>query len=112
MPIYTIAHITPVESTCKDYGTSSALGGMRNGMCYLHGGLLMSRPLSVKGACDLNQVCDILQGLPGVSLQWGAWGGSGMATQEGPLLSRLARLGMGAIQPVQGLQTLQHVLQG
>ena len=28
------------------------------------------------------------------------------------MLSRLARLGMGAIQPVQGLHTLQHVIQG
>ena len=55
---------------------------------------------------------NIFQGLPGVSLQWGAWGGLGMATQEGPLLSRLARLGMGALQPVQGLATLQHVIQG
>ena len=54
----------------------------------------------------------VLQGLPGVSLQWGAWGGSGMAAEEGPLLSRLARLGMGAIQPVQGLHTLQTVVQG
>ena len=53
-----------------------------------------------------------LQGLPGVSLQWGAWGGSGMAAQDGPLLARLARLGMGAIQPVQGLRTLQHIVQG
>jgi len=53
-----------------------------------------------------------MQGLPGVSLQWGAWGGMGMAAQEGPLLARLARLGMGAIQPVQGLTTLQRFLQG
>lgn len=53
-----------------------------------------------------------LQGLPGVSLQWGAWGGLGMAAEEGPLLVRLARLGMGAIQPVQGLHTLQTVVQG
>ena len=35
-----------------------------------------------------------------------------MAAQEGPLLARLARLGMGAIQPVQGLTTLQCCLQG
>ena len=47
-----------------------------------------------------------------MSLQWGAWAGSGMAAQEGALLSRLARLGMGAIQPIQGLQTLQHCIQG
>lgn len=35
-----------------------------------------------------------------------------MAAQEGPLLARLARLGMGAIQPVQGLRTLQYITQG
>lgn len=47
-----------------------------------------------------------------MSLQWGAWGGSGMAAQEGPLLARLARLGMGAIRPVQGLAALQNAVQG
>ena len=47
-----------------------------------------------------------------MSLQWGAWAGSGMAAQEGPLLSRLARLGMGAIDPAQGLTALQAAMQG
>ena len=34
-----------------------------------------------------------------------------MAAQEGPLLARLARLGMGAIDPAQGLTALQAALQ-
>ena len=49
------------------------------------------------------------KGLAAVSMQWGAWGAAGMA--EGPVLTRLARLGMGAVQPAQGLAALQHVLQ-
>ena len=48
------------------------------------------------------------QGVAAVSMQWGAWGGAGMA--EGPVLARLARLGMGAVQPAQGLAALQAVL--
>ena len=50
------------------------------------------------------------QGIAEVSLQWGAWAGSGMAAQEGPLLARLARLGMGAVDPAQGLTALQAAL--
>ena len=34
-----------------------------------------------------------------------------MAAAEGPVLARLARLGLGAIQPSQGLTALQRVLQ-
>ena len=52
------------------------------------------------------------QGIAEVSLQWGAWAGSGMAAQEGPLLARLARLGMGAVDPAQGLTALQAAMQG
>ena len=51
-----------------------------------------------------------MQGLGASSLQWGAWGGSGMAAAEGPVLARLARLGLGAVQPEQGLTALQRVL--
>ncbi len=50
--------------------------------------------------------------MPVVSLQWGAWGRSGMAAQDAPLLARLARLGIGAIQPVHGLAALWLVIQG
>lgn len=53
----------------------------------------------------------LIQGLGAASLQWGAWGGSGMAAGEGPVLARLARLGLGAIQPSHGLTVLQRVLQ-
>ena len=34
-----------------------------------------------------------------------------MAAAEGPVLARLARLGLGAVQPRQGLTALQRVLQ-
>ena len=47
-----------------------------------------------------------------MSLQWGAWAGSGMAAQDGPLLARLARLGMGALDPTQGLTALQAAMRG
>ena len=53
-----------------------------------------------------------LQGLPTVSMQWGAWAGSGMATSDARLTSALARAGMGAISAQQGLAALSSVLSG
>ena len=50
------------------------------------------------------------QGIASVSLQWGPWAGSGMAAAEGPVLARLARLGLGAVQPQQGITALQRIL--
>ncbi|KAK9829172.1 hypothetical protein WJX72_004291 [[Myrmecia] bisecta] len=51
------------------------------------------------------------QGVASVSLLWGAWGGFGMAAQEPTLMARLARLGLGAIQPAQGLAALAVAMQ-
>ena len=45
------------------------------------------------------------------SMQWGAWGGGGMASNP-VLKARLERVGMGQIQPVAGLQALQTSLLG
>ena len=50
------------------------------------------------------------QGSPAVSMQWGAWGGTGMAASDTRLLAALARAGMGAVLPPQGLAALSGVL--
>ncbi len=50
------------------------------------------------------------QGLPHVSLQWGAWAGGGMAARDAATSARLQRLGLGLIQPHQGLRTLAQIL--
>ena len=50
------------------------------------------------------------QGLPAMSLQWGAWAGSGMAASDVQLVAALARAGMGAVTPQQGLHVLSGVL--
>ena len=51
-----------------------------------------------------------LQGQDAVSIQWGAWGGAGMAATEPNLLQKLAAKGYGAIQPPDGLALLRSVL--
>jgi short-subunit dehydrogenase/acyl carrier protein len=50
-------------------------------------------------------------GLPAVSLNWGAWSGSGMAARE-EVLERLKAQGVGTISPDDGLDLLSAVLSG
>lgn len=52
------------------------------------------------------------QGLPHVSIQWGAWAGGGMAARDAATSARLQRLGLGLITPHQGLRALAGILQG
>ena len=49
------------------------------------------------------------QGLPALSLNWGAWAGSGLATSSA-VKQRLAKMGVPAIQPESGFAALGHVL--
>lgn len=51
-----------------------------------------------------------MQGIAAHSMQWGAWGGAGMASNP-TLRARLERVGMGSIRPAQGLTALALALQ-
>ena len=50
-------------------------------------------------------------GMPMLSVQWGAWGGSGMATRDAGTARRMERLGIGMLQPFDGLMALQAILE-
>ena len=50
-------------------------------------------------------LCLGLQGLPASSLQWGAWGGAGMASDVA-LVARLQRSGLRLVTPQLGLHAL------
>jgi myxalamid-type polyketide synthase MxaB len=50
-------------------------------------------------------------GLPGLAINWGAWGKVGVATR-GNVLERLEAQGMRAIEPDAGLRVLGHLLGG
>ena len=49
-------------------------------------------------------------GLPGLTVQWGAWASVGMAAQSAAVLARIERSGMGVIKPAAGLQLLHALL--
>ena len=49
----------------------------------------------------------LLQGITGVSIQWGAWAGGGMASSD--TAARVERLGMSLLTPAQGMAALQGV---
>jgi hypothetical protein len=48
------------------------------------------------------------QGLAATSIAWGAWGGAGMAAASPAVATRLARVGVAAIQPLAGLAALEQ----
>ncbi len=50
-----------------------------------------------------------VQGLSTTSMQWGAWGGIGMAVAYN-LLPRILHSGLGVLQPSQGVGALEIVL--
>ena len=45
-------------------------------------------------------------------MQWGAWGGSGMALRVPGFMERMARAGLGVLRPAAGLAVLAQVLRG
>ena len=49
-------------------------------------------------------------GQPGVAVQWGAWGGAGMALRVPGFLERMARRGLGMLHPAMGLAALSQAL--
>ena len=49
------------------------------------------------------------EGIVAASVQWGAWGAGGMAIQSN-VLARMERIGMGYLQPEEGIAALEEVL--
>lgn len=49
-------------------------------------------------------------GRPATSVQWGAWGGGGMAQRVPGFVARMERQGLGLLQPEAGLAVLASVL--
>lgn len=50
--------------------------------------------------------------MPGTAVQWGAWGGSGMAVRTPGFMERMARMGLGIVQPLRGVAVLAQLVQG
>ena len=65
---------------------------------------------AANAALDTAAVALAATGCTACSLQWGAWGGSGMAVQTPQLLARLQKQGLGAVHPGQGLAVLADCL--
>lgn len=51
-----------------------------------------------------------LSGQPAVSVQWGAWAGAGMASQDRSIALRVQRMGMAMIAPADGLAALRSLV--
>ena len=66
---------------------------------------------AANGALDALAIAWRRGGTPVVSVQWGAWAGAGMAARSAATAARIRGLGMGLIQPAEGLRALDAVLQ-
>jgi hypothetical protein len=66
---------------------------------------------AANGALDALAVTWRRGGSPVTSVQWGAWAGAGMAARSAVTMARIRALGLGLIQPTQGLRALDAVLQ-
>ncbi len=55
-------------------------------------------------------LCVQASGRAASSVQWGAWGGSGMAARVRGFMDRMARMGLGVLLPAQGLAVIGRVL--
>jgi NADPH:quinone reductase-like Zn-dependent oxidoreductase/acyl carrier protein len=53
----------------------------------------------------------VAQGLPGLSINWGAWSEVGMAAAQAQRGERIAQNGLGSLSPAEGLTALEYVLQ-
>ncbi len=65
---------------------------------------------AANSALDASAAAMRSQGLSSTSVQWGAWAGAGMAAQDARTAARIERMGMGMMQPAQGLAALEGAL--
>ena len=70
------------------------------------------RPFACREPHGLIICCLQGRGVPGTAVQWGAWGGSGMAVRTPGFMERMARMGLGTVQPFHGVSVLAQLLQG
>ena len=59
--------------------------------------------------CHSKGLCVVMQGIGAVSMQWGAWGGTGMAIKNN-LLPRIIKSGLGVLAPDAGVAALAAAL--
>ena len=71
-----------------------------------------AKSVAAPAAWDARAVADRFAGRPVASVRWGAWGGDtgGMAVNDAGTLSRLARVGVGALTPEQGVYALGRIV--
>ena len=65
---------------------------------------------AANGALDALAAAWRCGGTPVTSVQWGAWAGDGMVARSAATAARVRELGLGLIDPAQGLRALNAVL--
>lgn len=66
---------------------------------------------AANAALDASALNWSMQGIPCASIQYGAWSGAGMASNDAQTAARIQRLGISLLAPQQGLDALQACMQ-
>lgn len=65
---------------------------------------------SANGVLDSWSQTRQIRGVPIIAVQWGNWGGGGMAVRSAGFISRMKSMGLGIIEPNVGLSTMDRIL--
>ena len=89
----------PIES-CQLFSSLASFGGVRGQSVYAAG----------NAALDSASVHYNQRGHPVVAVQWGNWGGKGMAADDGAFTKMMEHMGLGMISPANGLEHMNIVM--
>ncbi len=98
MVLCDITHSHPLSSIAMFSSVASLLGSAGQANYAAANGILDEMAVGMQN-----------QGRVGAAIQWGPWGGAGMAKS---LEARMQRQGLGMVNPLQGLQVLRQLLSG
>ena len=83
---------------------------MFSSIAALLGGVGQGNYAAANAALDAAAVARQAQGVPGKSVQWGAWYGVGMAMRDTGTVQRAERFGIGMVMPNTGLSVLAEFM--
>jgi acyl carrier protein len=91
--------ILPIES-CQMFSSLASFGGVRGQSVYAAG----------NAALDSASAYHFQRGHPVVAVQWGNWGGKGMAADDEAFTKMMEHMGLGMISPSDGLEHMNIVM--
>lgn len=97
--IYSLATTLPIDAL-QLFSSIAAFGGVHGQSVYA----------AANGALDEWGDHGSMLGIPSISVQWGNWGGRGMAAEDGEFVKKMSQMGLALIQPENALDEMNNFL--